>query len=90
MSNLKDLNIIDDIKESVLVRKNDFLGICLGMQMAVIEASRNLAKIKKTNKINNYLMLYNILRKCLKNILIFLLICTGSGSTINPDFLSDT
>lgn len=33
MSNLKDLNIIDDIKESVLVRKNDFLGICLGMQL---------------------------------------------------------
>ena len=31
MSNLKDLDIIDDIKKSVLVRKNDFLGICLGM-----------------------------------------------------------
>ena len=33
MSNLKDLDIIDDIKKSVLVRKNDFLGICLGAQM---------------------------------------------------------
>tara|TARA_X000000368_G_scaffold162289_1_gene127930 strand:+ start:29510 stop:30145 length:636 start_codon:yes stop_codon:yes gene_type:complete len=33
MSNLKDLDIIDDIKKSVLVRKNDFLGICLGMQL---------------------------------------------------------
>tara|TARA_Y100000996_G_C22455163_1_gene615588 strand:+ start:400 stop:1035 length:636 start_codon:yes stop_codon:yes gene_type:complete len=33
MTNLKDLDIIDDIKKSVLVRKNDFLGICLGMQL---------------------------------------------------------
>ena len=33
MSNLHDLNLIDEIKKQVLIKNKNILGICLGMQL---------------------------------------------------------
>ena len=42
MRSLKSLNLIDALNEAVLIKKTPILGICLGMQCAVIEFARNV------------------------------------------------
>lgn len=49
MSNLKNLNLIDEINKQILIKKKNILGICLGMQL--------LADFSEEGGINNGLSL---------------------------------
>ena len=49
MINLRSLDLILPLTELVVDQRKPFLGICLGMQLAVIETARNVAGLKDAN-----------------------------------------
>ena len=46
MNNINELNLVEILRKKSLVDKVPFLGICLGMQCAVIEFARNVLGLK--------------------------------------------
>ena len=49
MENLRDLDLIRPLSDAVMDRRTPFLGICLGLQCAIIDFSRSVCEFKNAN-----------------------------------------